>query len=183
MVEIIWWNLQRINITRIQAKTTNNGQWSIISTQKLFYKKWHGISIGTPILSQAQRCWACHQNFQGTLCDRPGISRPIFPNAPFGSHSASSINNIELTAYIKAAPTTLSGSSFSWPDWLLLLSLVVHYHQSVVLDCTCDLAIITLSLYHHHYHRMYIWYNRDCVIVMLYWYWYCIVLCLTAAAL
>jgi hypothetical protein len=31
-------------------------------------------------------------------------------------HSASSGNNIEPTAHIKAAPTTLIGSSFSWPD-------------------------------------------------------------------
>ena len=112
MVESLCGYILKPNITWFQTQTPNNGQWSISSTEGLFHRKIHELSIGTLVLSQNKFCRTGHQNIS-----RENIS-PDYHQWTYTSIFIYGIASCPKQKSIKVAPTVIWCSSLPQPDWL-----------------------------------------------------------------
>jgi hypothetical protein len=61
-----------------------------------------------------QCCGTRHQDFQGTLCSRPLLSRPLLPNALAGQTRATSRNHFKSPVDLSSASKALCHRALPW---------------------------------------------------------------------
>jgi hypothetical protein len=114
MVQIIWQHPSRAHGKMFQTKAPNSRQRSVNGFEEFLHRQEYRLSTGSAPLSSTQCCGTRHQDFQGTLCGRTLLSRPLLPNALVGQTLTTSGNHLKSPADISPASAALCRRALPW---------------------------------------------------------------------